>query len=327
MADQQPARVDTADPCFVWGRVLDGRGGAEDLAAAQDAVGPRWFHVDYSTGTAERWLMSQGVEHIVVESLVRQDTRPRAAVMETGALLVLRGVNMNPGADPEDMVSIRLWIEADRLITVRQRPLLSAQDVCAALDEGRGARSIAHIVTALIESLADRIASFVDAIEERVTEYETSVESGGTRRIRTEVSAARRQIAVVRRYLAPQRDALDALYRQSKGVLDDEHAFAVREQSDRITRYVEDLDLARERTLVIQEELLNRVAQEQNARTYVLSIVAAIFLPISFITGLFGMNVGGLPGVERAEAFWIVAGAMAAISVGIIAWLRLRRWF
>jgi zinc transporter len=92
--------------------------------------------------------------------------------------------------------------------------------------------------------LADRIASFVDAIEERVTEYETSVESGGTRRIRTEVSAARRQIAVVRRYLAPQRDALDALYRQSKGVLDDEHAFAVREQSDRITRYVEDLDLA-----------------------------------------------------------------------------------
>jgi zinc transporter len=292
-----------------------------------DADGPRWFHVDYSHPGAEAWLRDRGLEPIVAESLVRQDTRPRAAVMAGGVLLVLRAVNMNPGADPEDMASIRLWIEPDRLISVRQRRLLSSQDLCTALDEGRGPRTIADLLTDLVERIADRIAAFVDEIEDRVASYETAVESGDSSRIRAEVSSNRRQIAVVRRYLAPQRDALDALYRQAKGVLDDEHAFLIREQSDRITRYVEDLDLARERTLVIQEELLNRVAQEQNARTYLLSIVAAIFLPISFITGLFGMNVAGLPGVDADGAFWVVAAAMTAVSIGIILWLRFRKWF
>lgn len=270
--------------------------------------------------------MAHGLDPMTVESLLRQDTRPRTALMNGGALFVLRGVNTNPGADPEDMVSLRFWIEGDRLITVRQRKVLSAQDVRTTLDEKRGPHSIAGLVAALVERLADRIATFVDAIDERISQFEAEIESDAADSMRADVSATRRQIAVVRRYLAPQREALDVLYRQSKGVLDEEHAFQIREQSDRIMRYVEDLDLARERTLVIQEELLDRAVQQQNARMYVLSLVAAIFLPISFITGLFGMNVGGMPGLDRPDAFWIVAVIMLAISLGIVSWLRLRKW-
>ena len=71
---------------------------------------------------------------------------------------------------------------------------------------------------------------------------------------------------------------------------------------------------------------MNRIAQEQNARTYVLSIVAAIFLPISFITGLFGMNVAGLPGIEEPMAFNLVSFAMGAIVVGIVVYFRTRKW-
>ena len=141
-----------------------------------------------------------------------------------------------------------------------------------------------------------------------------------------ETQEERRQTAAVRRFLAPLRDALESLFRNSKGILDDERSFRIREQSDRITRYVEDLDLVRERILVVHEELLNRVAQEQNARVYLLSIVAAIFLPITFITGLFGMNVAGLPGVDDPRSFWLVAGIMTVVSAGVIVWLRLRRW-
>ena len=145
--------------------------------------------------------------------------------------------------------------------------------------------------------------------------------------IRSDVSAIRRQLATVRRFLAPQRDALDALYRQGKSFLDEDKLYLVREQSDRITRYVEDLDLVRERALVVQEELFNRLSQEQNARTYVLSIVAAIFLPVTFISGVFGMNVAGLPGVEDIDSFWIVSGVMLAISVAILIGLRWKKWF
>jgi len=91
--------------------------------------------------------------------------------------------------------------------------------------------------------------------------------------------------------------AVEALHRQAGFLLNANELYQVREQSDRITRYVEDLDLVRERELVLQEELLNRISQEQNALTYLLSIVAAIFLPITFI------------------------------SVATLIWLRHNRWF
>ncbi len=71
---------------------------------------------------------------------------------------------------------------------------------------------------------------------------------------------------------------------------------------------------------------MNLIAQEQNARMYVLSVVAAIFLPISFVTGLFGMNVAGLPGVEDPTAFILVAGSMGAIVVGILLYFKFKRW-
>ena len=178
-----------------------------------------------------------------------------------------------------------------------------------------------------MSNLADGIALFVDSIEACMEKLEGSIEDGNASMLRSELSALRRQLAAVRRFLAPQRDALESLYRLANKRLDVEQLYVIREQSDRMTRYVEDLDLVRERALVAQEELMNLVAQEQNNRTYVLSVVAAVFLPITFITGLFGMNTAGLPGLEDDSSFWIVMGVMFAISIAIVIWLRMKSWF
>ena len=83
------------------------------------------------------------------------------------------------------------------------------------------------------------------------------------------------------------REALAELYRSGPHLSDDDR-HSIRYQTDRITHYVEDLDLARERALVLHGELQNKIAEQQNSRTYLLSIVATIFLPLSFLTGVFG---------------------------------------
>ncbi|MDT8399817.1 MAG: CorA family divalent cation transporter, partial [Pseudomonadales bacterium] len=109
-------------------------------------------------------------------------------------------------------------------------------------------------------------------------------------------------------------------------IMDEENAYRLHEQSDRIMRYVEDIDLVRERALVLQEELMNRIAQEQNARMYMLSIVAVIFMPVTFVTGVFGMNVAGLPGLEQPGAFMQVVAVMSLIVAGVLWLLRRKRW-
>ncbi|MEM6640976.1 MAG: zinc transporter ZntB [Pseudomonadota bacterium] len=306
----------------------DGTGRAVD---ADEAIGPDtafvWVHIQSDAKRAREWLLARGLDEVVVDTLTAQETRPRAFSHNNGVLLVLRGVNMKAGADPEDMVALRIWFTADRVVTARKRErvLLSIQDVRDTVEKGMRTGSTGEFVALLVGKIAARIGEVVDDLEDRLTQIEDQLATGPVADLRGQLSEVRRQAAALRRYLSPQRDALDTLYR-TKGLLAEEDAFELRDQADRTTRYVEDLDLARERALVLQEELQNRVAEQQNTRMYVLSIVSAIFLPLSFLTGVFGMNVGGLPGVEQPGAFAALMVSMLGIGVAVLVFMRWKRW-
>jgi zinc transporter len=271
-------------------------------------------------------LARDDVDEVTAHALLADETRPRTVLTDAGLLLVLRGVNTNPGADAADMVAIRLWLEPGRIISSRRRNLLSIQDIRDAIDARTGPRTPGEFVVMLVERLAERIGGVVDDIEESVDASELQSMSAEPHELRAQLGASRRQTAAIRRYLAPQRDALDRLYRQPGPNVTGDEANELREQSDRITRYLEDLDLVRERIIVLQEELLSRVAQEQNSRIYLLSVIAAIFLPLTFVTGLLGMNVAGLPGTNNPSAFALSLVIMAGFGTGLALFFKWKKW-
>ena len=319
-------------PEFLRSMIIDerGRGREADHAAIEQWTpeqGVLWLHFDIADPAIGNWLASQpDLPAVAVDTLLAGETRPRSLVTDNGMLTVLRGVNTNPGADPEDMVSIRVWIDKHRIISSRRRRLLSVDDLSKALQEGTGPGSTGNFLVALVERLADRIGGFVDAIEDRMDAAEDEISRGKQAGFRQRLSTLRRQIAEVRRFLAPQRDALDRLTRQTSTWLSEADAYGLRQESDRITRFLEDLDLAKERAIVLQEELLSLIAQEQNARMYVLSVVAAIFLPLTFVTGLLGMNVGGLPGLDSPVGFLWSIVVMIVSAIGLLFFFRWKRW-
>lgn len=317
------------DECVVHSVLLDGKGGCREACAERgQAIGEQeiqWSHIEYAQPGAMAWIVQQGISETVAETLTRVESRPRMIAVGTGVVVILRAVNLNPGADLEDMVSLRLWIEPGRIISVRQRPTLSIQDIKSLLESGSGPATEGEFLVMLVERLAERIGESVDEIEEKISSCEEFINDSENDMHNT-VSVLRRKTASIRRFLAPQREALDAVYRLSKNILNESESYFLREQADRITRYVEDLDLARERTLVLQEDLRNQLAEEQNSRTYLLSIVAAIFLPLSFLTGVFGMNVAGLPGTENGWAFNYVSFGMLLVAIGLIVYMRFKRW-
>jgi len=325
--------VTATSPNVLHAAILDGKGGCRDIDGAgvahwSENQGVLWAHIDVAETNASQWVAEHsGIPRAAAEILLAGETRPRSTFSEYGLLIVLRGVNTNPGADPEDMVSVRVWLDANRIITSQRRQLLSIQDVRKSLASGEGPTSSGDFLGALVERLANRIGDFVDSIEDRMDAAEEEIATGRSHGFRQRLSALRRQIAHVRRFLAPQRDALDRLNRQTCAWLTEPDAHRLRQEADRITRYLEDLDLAKERAIVLQEELLSQIAQEQNARMYVLSVVAAIFLPLTFVTGLLGMNVGGLPGLESKFGFVWSAVVMVISAVGLVTFFRWKKWF
>ncbi len=317
---------------LIHARVLDGQGGARPIEASEipswtPEDGVLWLHFDFTKEGTYDWLTEQsGLPEVAVDVLTVNQTRPRAVSQADGLLIALRGVNMNPGDDPEDMVSIRVWIDKDRIITSRRRVLLAVQDILAALEKGEGPSSSSNFLADLVDRLADRIGNFVDEIEDHLLVIEDQLTDDSLEDQRRSLGVARRQIANVRRFVAPQRDALDRLHHNPGHWFPENEIHGLREEADRITRYVEDLDLARERAMLLQEEYLSVMAQEQNNRMYVLSIVAAIFLPLTFVTGLLGMNVGGLPGTNSEHGFSVSIVTMVVCAVLVAVVLRWKRW-
>src|SRR5210317_1413246 len=171
------------EPTFLHSCILDGTGGAKFVDASSVAgwtkdQGVLWVHLDVNDDASRLWLAEHGgLDSTIVESLLADETRPRSYSTDTGLLTVLRGVNTNPGEDPEDMVAVRLWIEHDRIISTRRRRLLSVADIRQSLDEGAGPTSSGAFLTALTARLADRIGDFVDSIEENLENAEDRVVS------------------------------------------------------------------------------------------------------------------------------------------------------
>lgn len=311
---------------------LNGEGGARGVDIHEQGIWPAtegttWVHLNYNDPEDIRWLSEQSsLEPLVVEALQAEETRPRTTVIGDGILVALRGVNLTPGADPDDMVSIRLWIDRNCIVSTRKRDLLSVADLLEQLESGRGPKGPADFIVGLVDRLVWRMSDTVDQFEDRVADLETRILETGDSELKYELAGLRRQTITLRRYLAPQREALTHLISEKVSWLNEDNRLRLREVNDRLIRHIEDLDAVRERAAVAQEELLNRLSEQLNSRMYVLSIVAAVFLPLGFLTGLLGINVGGIPGAENPLAFWEFV-AIITVVIALQLWLfRRKKW-
>ena len=313
--------------------LLDGNGGGRllDWAGVEawtPADGVLWVNLDYSTADSERWLDGAAkLEPLTLEALRDVDPRPRTQPRGDDLLLILRAINLNLGAAPEDMVSVRAYIEPRRVITMRRRSTHSLGTIAADLERGHGPHDAADFVVTMAERVVEIIVTGVDTLGDAVAACEDQVLTGTRGDLRSTLADLRRRAIALRRFLAPQREALAKLTTAKLPWLDDDHRARAAETLDRMTRTLEELDAARDRASVTQEELASRLAEVTNARLYVLSILSAVFLPLGFVCSLLGVNVGGVPLQQAEWAFWALCGVFA-IGVGCQLWLfRKRGWF
>ena len=287
-----------------------------------------WHHINYTSPIAKDWLLQEDrMSEVAKDILLRAETRPRFYMEDATILMCLRGVNLNPGSAPEDMISIRLWVTEDTIITSCNRHSWSISDIEEALEQGAGPKTSGEFISLLIERLAIRVEDFFGELDITRDKKEDTLSGIGFDDFYAQISHLRRQSATIKRYLTPQKDALEKLYRSQSPLITRFDLDNIRDDLDKFTRLLEDIELTRERTIVLQEEYLARIAFQQNSRLYVLAIISVIFLPLTFLTGVFGMNVAGLPGLEDSNAFLYVAAFCVALAVALLIWFKFKKWY
>ncbi|GAB5471723.1 MAG: zinc transporter ZntB [Rhodospirillales bacterium] len=312
--------IDGISDSPVW---LDGLGGTS-VEADRGGLVP-WYRLVDGHPNASRLLQQEiALDSLTAQALLMPDTRPRCTPHGDGALLILRGTGAEPGSDPEELVSIRLWVDAGRIVTYQFKELEAVAALRSALDNRGGPKGPGDFVVLLAHLLNEGMRDLVDEIDAELDSLEDVQVGERISETRQAITNLRRKVVKLRRFIGPQRDALGLFLAEPFSWRTKTNDRRLRDVVDRITRLVEQLDEIHLRASIAQESLTGLVAERLNRTMLLLSVVAGIFLPLGFVTGLLGMNVAGIPGASWSYAFLAVAALL--VLVGLIELLLLWRF-
>jgi zinc transporter len=303
--------------------------GWKEIAEWKPADGFLWVHLERNDPTAAAWVTDKsGIDPLVALALLAEESRPRVEDVDDDLLVVLRGVNKcrpDDGKIDTELVPIHIWMQASRCISLRDKDhnLNALRDLRLSMMNGKGPRTAGALMARIAEKVTDHLGDLVEDMEEEISSLEDRIgnnDSGPG--MRAEIAATRRRVVQFRRYLGPQRDALYRLRHDDATWLTMDAKKHLGEVNDRLVRHLEDLDEIRQRATILQEEQAAMIAEQGNRNTLALSIVSVIMLPMTFITGYFGMNTGALPfGAEHPFGTWIataIIGVVGAVTAFIL---------
>lgn len=310
--------------------ILVGDGPVRAITAeeGENYVGPGfvWIHME---GADEQDLARLKGQHsipdIAASALVATETRPRCDRIEDGALVNLRGLGKTETDDSDRLVSIRMWVRKGKVNTVSRRPLTATDGVVTLMHAGK-ILDPGDLVAAFARGISKQLDPQVAALGDKLDDCETELEPRQVYKLRTSIAGIRSEAIAFRRFVAPNRDALQTLAHIDFDWLAEEDRLHIREAADRFSRMTEELEAVRERAALLHEQLTDMRGEQMEVRALVLSIVALIFLPLTFLTGLLGMNVEGIPYADRPWAFWGVVGVCVLTAVLISAYFARIHW-
>lgn len=297
-----------------------------EAALANGAARLVWIHLDLISPETEPFLTDKlKLRDIVIGALTASETRPRCEAVDDGALINLRGLSLKEEPDADDLVSIRLWIGKGCIVSAARYTMGALPPLCEAFKTGR-VKDPGDFVAMLADKITEQLDPDVSELGDMLDECEVMLDASKAFSLRSKIGEARAQAIEYRRFVAPERQALERLATLDADWLEPDDRLHLSESADRFARMAEELESIRERAALMHEQITDLRAEQTEQRGLLVSVLALIFLPLTFLTGLYGMNVP-LPFEREPWAFDAILGLSAAVVLGGFGYFLRARWF
>ena len=329
---REAAELALSDNALICGFALH-EGDEPRLLRAADVVpvleaqeGVTWLHFSLTNTRAAHFLATTP---LVPESfrtlVVERDTRPMIEAGGDGLLLTMHDLWLDAAGDTSEVATLWAYAARHLVISARSHPLKSSDRLRQQMRDGlrfdSGIGLIAHLLDLRHHTLraeSDRLAEEANDIEDRML-------AGRVAEHRERLGLVRRRCAGIRRHFAHDRAALQKFVQRAPEWVARADLERLKEVADEFAFLLEEVGDTYERAKLLQEELAAWLSEQIGRRLFVLSVLSAVLLPMTLITGVFGMNVAGLPGLEGQSSFWWVMLLIVAAGVLTLVVLRWRR--
>ena len=310
--------------------VFDGKGGVirHEPSAEEPKVPVRGFKLVAGNSKSPEfkvWL-KQELGEFNADLLTVPSTRSRCTVIEDRAMVVMRVAR--PGAEPHDIGRqlLALWIEKGRVIIASELNILDFLGLSKWVSSHHAPVTPADLIARLGLRAADRLEPLIEMLGDKLDDIEESLIIQHTSQAQARLSHLRRTLISFRRLVWPQRDMLNTLEIEDLSFFTTRDRLRLREASARAARIGDELQSMSERAVLVHEQIIDARAEQMNRTMLILAAVTVVFMPLTLLTGALGMNVSGIPFADNPHAFWTVCLALFVLSLGIVWWMRGRRW-
>ena len=242
--------------------------------------------------------------------------------------LVLHGIDLSKGRGQLATRDVDFFLGRNYLVTVHDgesRSIGRLRELCdqheRILSEGPVA-----LLHRIVDTMVDNYRPALEELENRLDKLENLAFTGQEHIVR-QIIRLKRELGTLRRVILPQRDVMGRLARREFPAISDEMAFRFRDVYDHMARYADEAMLFQERVTGIHEINLASVSNRLNKVMKVLTVMSTIFLPLTVLTGMWGMNIDlpHFPGGPHMQ-FWYLSSTMVGVIVVMLALFRRNKW-
>ena len=312
----------------------------DGVTRAADAVDPAWlradaavpFWVDLKDPTSDESRLLTDLFHfheLAVEDAIAEIHHPKVEAYNGYLYVILHGIDFRAREHRFRTQDVDFFLGPHYLVTVRKhasRSVSQLQDLCTRDSRllGEGPAALMHRI---IDTMVDNYRPEMDKLQDRLDSLEHDVFSRPKPELVRRILDFKRDVASLRRVVLPQRDVVGRLARREFPQISEQLAYRYRDVHDHLVRLADEATYFQDRITSLLEAHLSTVSNQLNGVMKVLKFIATIFMPLTVLTGMWGMNVTlpHLPGGERIQFWWVFA-LMLAISVAMLVMFRKKQW-
>lgn len=318
MKDHHPKVANTSNELLLYGFLFHSNQPVEaiSLAQAHDWLASTserptfiWLHFNLSHRTCLRWLR----EHLSLppefyEALQEEGSSTRIEQSNDHLLALINDVRYEGlEIDPSEIATLWAIVNPTMLITVRQKPLRSIDQLRRSVQSSSYQfRSPTDLLAQLFRHQADVLVHIVRENTSRVDDIEDTLLSGRFNTNRNRLGTLRRTLVRLQRLLAPEPSALFRLINRPPVWIAEEDVNELSQTTEEFSTAMRDMAGLQERIKLLQEEITSLIMEQTNRSLFILTGITVIALPVNLFAGLFGMNVGGIPFADNGHGFWLV---------------------
>jgi magnesium transporter len=313
------------DPVGAWMKKADT---VDELLAYKNSAGITWINVECLDRLQEIHHLAETyrVHPLTVEDILDLEQRPKVEEFDDYLFITLKAVNPSAGLEFEH---ISLVLTGDTVITFQEKPGDSFDGIRKRIlnNAGRirrmGADYLAYLI---IDTAVDEYFTALDALGSGIEEFEDRAIDENDDTLIKDIQNIKQDLLRVRRVVWPLRESVSLLiHLDSKRIGDDLEPF-LKDLYDHIIQAAETVETYRELMAGVMEVNLSAVSNRMNKVMKVLTIISTIFIPLTFIVGVYGMNFRFMPELEQPWAYPLTWGIMVIIALGMVIFFKRRHW-